>query len=190
MKKAPETKGERTRNRLLKAATKQFSEAGLAGARVHDIVRQAGLSQAAFYIHFKSKEGLYHELLDGFLNGLEDMIYKANPPTNPVEIPAHMLAHLTEVFEYLAERPELTTLALKAKEGEPARRALATALSKKLESLAPATLVEGLDTALVAEAIVGAIERLTVRWLLTGERTPEELAIGVFGFIYHSIHRT
>lgn len=184
-----QTKGQKTRERLLIAATERFSESGLAGARVHDIVRAAGVSQAAFYMHFKTKEGLYHHLLEGFLEGLKAIVTGSEPPKDPMEIPSHLTDVLVDAFQYLAKSPELTRLAFKADEAAEARLTLAAAIHKNLTELANAGLTQNVDEELVAEAIVGIIERLTVRFLLTGERTPESLAQGVFGLIFSALHR-
>ncbi len=44
---------------ILEAATYLFSEKGLHGVSIDDIVRRAGISPALLYQHFKSKESLY-----------------------------------------------------------------------------------------------------------------------------------
>jgi TetR/AcrR family transcriptional regulator, regulator of cefoperazone and chloramphenicol sensitivity len=54
---------DRTRQSIMKAAVKLFAEKGYQGASVRDIVAKAGVNQAAINYHFKSKDGLYAELL-------------------------------------------------------------------------------------------------------------------------------
>jgi AcrR family transcriptional regulator len=185
------TKGQKTRERLLQAALQQFSEKGLAGSRVHGIVKEAGLSQASFYLHFKSKEGLYHELLRGFLERTEALVQQATPPSSdPIEMAFHLGQQLIDVFTLLGESPELTRLALNSEEGPQARILLASTIQNNLAKLHETGMARDIDQEMAAEAIVGIVERLTVRWLLTGERTPEELAQGVIEFIYHAVHRT
>lgn len=49
------------RTRLLEAAVKVFAAKGYAGARIMDIVREAGLSTGAVYGRFASKEALLRE---------------------------------------------------------------------------------------------------------------------------------
>jgi AcrR family transcriptional regulator len=52
-----------TRESIVKAATDLFAENGFDGASVRDIVSKARVNQAAVNYHFKSKDGLYAEVL-------------------------------------------------------------------------------------------------------------------------------
>ncbi len=53
----------RTRSRLISAAANEFSDKGLAGARTGIIARRAGVSERMIFYCFKSKQGLYREVL-------------------------------------------------------------------------------------------------------------------------------
>ncbi len=57
---------------LLDAARDEFSRRGLERARVEDIARRAGISKGAFYLHFRTKEDAFHEIVQRFLGALED----------------------------------------------------------------------------------------------------------------------
>ena len=54
---------ERTRQKILRAATSIFAEKGPAGARVDDIVRLARVNKRMVYHYFGSKEDLYQAVL-------------------------------------------------------------------------------------------------------------------------------
>jgi AcrR family transcriptional regulator len=56
---------------LLEAARAEFSRRGLERARVEDIARRAGISKGAFYLHFRTKDDAFNELLQRFLGALE-----------------------------------------------------------------------------------------------------------------------
>lgn len=60
----PETKGERTRRRLLEIAIEKFGERGYRATSVSEIARAAGLTQAAVYAYFESKEALFEAAVD------------------------------------------------------------------------------------------------------------------------------
>lgn len=60
----PATKGERTRQRLLEIAIERFGERGYRSASVSEIARTAGLTQAAAYAYFPSKEALFEAAVD------------------------------------------------------------------------------------------------------------------------------
>jgi AcrR family transcriptional regulator len=51
--------GEATRGRILAAAKKEFSENGLAGARINRIAAEANASKERLYAYFPSKEALF-----------------------------------------------------------------------------------------------------------------------------------
>lgn len=59
-----ETKGERTRRRLLELAIERFGERGYRATSVSEIARAAGLTQAAAYAYFPSKEALFDAAVD------------------------------------------------------------------------------------------------------------------------------
>lgn len=53
---------ERTKARILDAATEEFSAKGFAGARVSEIAARAGVNSQLIAYYFDGKEGLYREL--------------------------------------------------------------------------------------------------------------------------------
>lgn len=59
------------RRSLTAAARLEFAAAGIKGARIEDITARCGLSKGAFYLHFKSKESLFKELVDQFREGMD-----------------------------------------------------------------------------------------------------------------------
>ena len=61
-KRRPRT-GPGTRERLFAAAATEFAARGFAGANVDRIALAARVNKAMLYYHFKSKAGLYHEVL-------------------------------------------------------------------------------------------------------------------------------
>ncbi|TQM37831.1 TetR family transcriptional regulator [Pseudonocardia cypriaca] len=53
---------ERTKARILEAATAEFAAKGFAGARVSEIAARAGVNQQLIAYYFDGKEGLYREM--------------------------------------------------------------------------------------------------------------------------------
>jgi AcrR family transcriptional regulator len=60
----PRRNGERTRARLLAAATREFSSHGFSGARIERIVNAARSNMKLLYQHFHDKEQLYVAVLE------------------------------------------------------------------------------------------------------------------------------
>lgn len=58
---------------LVEAARDEFARCGVDGARVEDIARRAGVSKGAFYLHFRTKEAAFREILQRFLGVLSDL---------------------------------------------------------------------------------------------------------------------
>ena len=52
------------RDNILEVATQEFSEKGLAGARVYEIAERTQTSKRMIYYYFESKEGLYRAVLE------------------------------------------------------------------------------------------------------------------------------
>ncbi len=60
----------RFKNAIFESATKLFCERGLAGTGIREIAREAGVSEAALYRHWKGKKELAKDI---FLRGMENM---------------------------------------------------------------------------------------------------------------------
>ena len=59
-----ETKGERTRRRLLEIAVRRFADEGYRATSVSAVAREAGVTQAAVYAYFANKEALFEAAVD------------------------------------------------------------------------------------------------------------------------------
>ena len=68
-------RGPHTRQQILDASLRLFSERGFARTTVRDIARQAGITDAAIYYHFESKRELLDALVEerGFLSSLQNL---------------------------------------------------------------------------------------------------------------------
>jgi len=86
-----------TRGRILDAAVSLFGEHGYAGTSVRDIAERLGLTKAALYYHFPSKETILDALLDPFVTELTRIVelVRGAPPPEPraiIELMAGLLA--------------------------------------------------------------------------------------------------
>jgi len=64
-------RSEETRNHILETAIHLFSKTGYDATGVADICLAAGVSKGAFYHHFPSKQAVFMELLNSYLNGID-----------------------------------------------------------------------------------------------------------------------
>jgi len=80
----PESKGDRTRKRLLDAAAAEVARCGVTGTSINAIAAAAGLKTGSVYFHFESKDRLVEAMLEeGLLASL------AYLDTALAEIPDH-----------------------------------------------------------------------------------------------------
>lgn len=64
MKRTDHSRSDQSRDRILNAAIREFSEHGLAGARTSAIAAAARVNKALLYYYFRDKEGLYAAALE------------------------------------------------------------------------------------------------------------------------------
>jgi AcrR family transcriptional regulator len=67
-----------TRHCLLEAAQRLFAIHGYHGASIRDIVHACGVSNAALYYHFGSKQDLYFEVLGQYVAAVVGQLQKAD----------------------------------------------------------------------------------------------------------------
>jgi AcrR family transcriptional regulator len=94
--------GQRSRQRLLEAATREFAAHGIAGARVDRIAADAGVNKAQMYGWFESKEGLFEAVFAQHLDDIVDTV-----PFTPYDLPGYAVA----LYDSYLTDPELVRLA-------------------------------------------------------------------------------
>jgi len=77
-------RGEDTRRRLMEAALGVFARNGYERATVDEIVREAGFSKGAFYVHFEAKEDIFWAMLEERINRQQKAFREAAGPALPV----------------------------------------------------------------------------------------------------------
>jgi AcrR family transcriptional regulator len=65
------------REKILEAADALFSEIGFDGTTVRKIAEVSGTNKALIHYHFKSKEGLFDQVLDVYFKELSDTLHGA-----------------------------------------------------------------------------------------------------------------
>lgn len=93
--------GEASRRRLLDAATEEFAEHGLAGARVDRIAAASGVNKAQMYGWFGSKDGLFDAVFDDQLHRIVDTV-----PFTPEDLPDYAV----RLYDSYLAAPELIRL--------------------------------------------------------------------------------
>jgi AcrR family transcriptional regulator len=103
MLRGMERNADRTRKRILVAATEEFAARGIAGARVNRIAEEAGCNKAMLYAYFGSKDGLFDAVFTAYVDA-----YLGAVGFDPANLPEYA----GRVFDYFEEHPDHLRLAI------------------------------------------------------------------------------
>lgn len=103
-----ERNAEHSREAILKAAVREFSQEGVAGARIDEIARAAGVNKALLYYYFKDKETLYGAVLDFTFSGLRERVFPIID--SDLDAGEKVMRYAAAYFDYLAQSPFLPRL--------------------------------------------------------------------------------
>jgi AcrR family transcriptional regulator len=164
-----------TRDRLLAAAMEVFASKGYHGTSVDDIVSASDTSKGAFYHYFPSKKEIFLTLVESLAvlveQGAETAIEAERGALAKVE------AALEVVLQTAATQRELARILLVEAVGlgpemEQKRleihRRFATVIQRHLDRAVTEGSIPRQDTALAAQAWIGALVEVITQWLLTG----------------------
>jgi len=99
---------ERTRARILDAATSEFARHGLGGARVDRIAASAGANKRMLYYYFGDKDALFQEVLEHAYESIRSAEQELKLlDVEPVEGVARLIAF---TWRYYIAHPEFLTL--------------------------------------------------------------------------------
>ena len=111
-----ETKGDRTRRRVLAAAARHFAERGFEAARLEDVAADVGVKRAALFYHFPDKRALHdavlQEVLGSLLAGLQEIMAGEGVYAERAERAAEAWVDL------VTQRPSVAPLLLRAAASE------------------------------------------------------------------------
>jgi AcrR family transcriptional regulator len=91
-----------TREALLAAATEEFSDYGLAGARIDRIAERSGFNKRLIYMYFGDKDQLFDTVLERQIATLSQEV-----PLTPDDLAAFAIAR----FDYVLANPQAARLA-------------------------------------------------------------------------------
>lgn len=169
---------------LLRAAEEVFAERGVAGAKVEEITKRAGLSKGAFYLHFESKEAALKHVAESFLARLASFIAAPSaypePPTEPEDLIDFCLERDLRIFQFLWDN-RATLAVVHACQGEYSylcevfRAEIDRRTREWLERWrADGIFREDVDTEIATILISGAYNELTLRMMRLDRRPPLE----------------
>lgn len=98
-----------TRDMILQAARRVFSEKGYHKAQIADIVREAGISTGSIYAHFKDKRDLFTKLVKETNEALRMQLKVLSETKEPGDVRQRVqqwMPAYVAFFDYVEENPE------------------------------------------------------------------------------------
>lgn len=190
------------RERILEVAQQVISTRGYQSTSIADVIKAAEISRGTFYLYFDSREALFHELLDRFIQELIDCIKVVRiEDGSPVE---QLNANLLRVVDLLIRNRHLTVILLREAVGidekvdkklNALNRFLHRMISGALRNGAKWGLTRKVNETVVAMAIIGCIREVLYQYLVVNrESNPdpqtiaqELLSFGLVGLKHNGI---
>lgn len=147
-------KSDRTKQKLLDAATREFAEYGLAGARVDRIAEIANCNKQAIYTYFVSKDQLFESVYNQMVR---DVV-----PSVPLDA-NNLPGYATSLVDHYVKHPEVLRLASWYE------------LEKTKQALVP------MENECTAEAKITAIAAAQQAGAITSAFHPEHLLAFIMG---------
>lgn len=110
MAKPREDEGQNTRELLLQAAAKAFSEYGYGGANIRQIARDAGVGFQLIQYYFGSKQALLEEVVEYLFKQDAEAGYRHLEAIAPLPPEQQLVAQVHSVVRYKWEHPELNQI--------------------------------------------------------------------------------
>lgn len=178
--------GEKSKQLLQEKAIELFSNNGYHDTRISDIVKSANLTQPTFYLYFESKDSIYNDLIQQFENDFERVIEEQKNTYVKTSQYDLIKSLLVNIFEYYAEKGNLTKIVFDNKESS---HFINDTLRKLLvDKIGDIELHDKkIDPHIFVESLLGAIQRLTLTTLLTNIRSAQELATDLMNIYFIQI---
>ncbi len=180
------TKSAISREKVLAAAARIFSERGYAGTTMREIAKETGLQAGSLYYHYSSKELLIEAVLDMGIHGVSDTVHSAiaaMPPSASYadRIKTAIEAHLQGIMNFgdyaLASRRVLGQVPVEVRRKHVRRRdAYGDYWVKLLDSaFAAGEIRPDIDLKLARTFILGALNS-ALEWYKPSGMSLDEVA--------------
>ena len=100
-----------TVERILEAATREFSGAGFAGARVDEIAKIAGVNKATIYYHIGDKQALYAQVIHHLFGNAVERFNRNIPEAQSPE--EKLRSFIQTIAGLIDQHPELAAIMLR-----------------------------------------------------------------------------
>lgn len=179
--------GEKSKKLLLEKAIELFSQRGYHETKISDIVKAANLTQPTFYLYFTNKESLYTDLLSQFSNSVIDIIHRDLNDHHDGNVIRKVENCISNLFKYFKENQNLTKMGFHSEVSEEIKNYFSQLLEEQFNLVKNQYGVH-IDSKLIADSLIGSVERLAFTALLEEEKQPEELASTIIQIFFHEVY--
>ena len=186
-------KSEVSREKLLSAAERLFAANGYHGTTVSQIVSEAGLTQAAYYLYFKSKEEILDVMIRAFEQRLVHFVDRGRQiRQKPIsEVEDYLFQSYIDLFQLFGANKNVTKIVFnEGGKGEELRNKIVNQISVNMSENQSLGIIRAeVDTKLLAELVVASIESIVTRYSMDEEEeySPETLGRSFGGIICHGV---
>jgi len=179
--RGPQTRGRRTRRRLLDAAEAVFAEHGFHDASIVRIVERAGVAQGTFYIYFRSKLEIFEELVADLNSRMREEMSKGAAAGGGDRLEAER-GGFAAFFRFTAEHPALFRVIREAEFVAPEAmhrhyEKIIDGYVRALSAAMEAGQVEPCDPTVLAWGLISVGQLVGLRWIVWDRRDaiPDEV---------------
>jgi AcrR family transcriptional regulator len=185
---------ESTRGKILDAALDTFASKGYHDTRLDEIAATSATSKGSIYFHFPNKERLFLALVDQFADLLERRVQEAiaDIPPGMGRVGVALQTTLETFGKY--RRPAKIMLVQAVGLGttfEAKRLEIYDRFSSLIQTYLEEAIAVGdirpVDTEVVSVAWMGAIYNVVIRWVYTGEPTPQRIMAAMLPMLLQSV---
>ncbi len=153
-----------TRERLIEAAKKVFSEKGFFESHISHIIEEAGTARGTFYIYFESKEEIFKEILKEIVEELKRRIKPINVKEDPIN---QIVRNIERVLDFAIEERELSKIIL-FRSYDTSFSIIVDEFFKEVTEMVKTSLEKGIlmgylkpvNTEIIAQAMMGAVKEI------------------------------
>lgn len=188
-----ERKGEVSREKLLSAAERLFAANGYHGTTVSQIVSEVGLTQATYYLYFKSKEEILGEMIRTFDQQLAHFVDRGLQirQKHISEVESYLFESYIGLFQLFSANKNVTKIVFnEGGKAEELRSKIVNQISANMSENQSLGIIRAeIDTELLAELLVASIESIVTRYGTDKdeEYSPEILGRSLGGIICHGV---
>lgn len=177
---AKTSRGEATRQKLLKAAEEIFGAKGYFNTSIVDITQKAGVAQGTFYVYFPGKKDIFQELVRELSRSLRHEITEASSAIGSRRRAEEQ--GFATFFAFIKEHRNLYRIVQEVQFVDEELykwyyRRFAEGYIKGLEAAMAEGEFRQLDSEAVAYALMGIAEFLGMRWVLWEKADVPEAAL-------------